>query len=107
MPRPTHSDTLPPRSAAEIAAEDVVFPIPISPRTNKSLSLADTASRPQLRASRKRVSVIADSNRISPVGRPIPTSTAFTVAPDIRANALTVDNPDSNADIIASVTDEG
>ena len=51
--------------------------------------------------------LIADSKRMSPVGRPTPTSIASTVAPATAANALTVDLPARYAASIAAVTSTG
>ena len=66
----------PPLNAATTAAAAVVLPMPISPRTRRSASTASTASRPAVHASSNRPTDIAGSKRMSPVGRPTPTSIA-------------------------------
>ncbi len=63
--------------------------MPISPSTSRSLSSSSTVrARDRRRPRSNRSGVSAASTRMSPVGRPTPTSTARTVAPAWRANAL-------------------
>ena len=61
----------------------------------------------RLPTSSKRSTDIAGSTRMSPVGRPTPTSIASTVAPATAAKALMVDFPDRYAPSIAPVTSTG
>ena len=83
VPRPTHAAVSPPASAADRAADGVVLPIPISPSTSRSPSRRSTAATATPTISSKRSGVSAASKRMSPVGRPMPTSTASTVAPGV------------------------
>ena len=76
-----------------MAADGVVLPMPISPSTSRSPSSRSTAATAMSTISSKRSGVSAASKRMSAVGRPIPTSTASTVAPAWRAKALIVERP--------------
>ena len=81
VPRPTHAAVSPPARAAATAADAVVLPMPISPTTRRSPSMASTAAQAMSTISAKRSGDSAASKRMSPVGLPMPTSTADTVAP--------------------------
>src|SRR5215211_4289294 len=107
VPRPVLASAGRPRRMAVTAAAAVVLPMPISPRTSRSVSSPATASRPAWTQAPNRARSRAASRRRSPVGSPTPTSTTSRVAPTCLARTQAVAAPSRRALSMAAVTSGG
>ena len=106
VPRPTQSSATPPKSAQDMAAAEVVLPMPISPGTKRS-ALGSTASQPTSSAARRSASLIASLWVKSAVGRSRSMALTVIVAPKVLASWLIAAPPWVKLATICTVTSGG